>query len=215
MLEKMDTFTGRLETTTTMFIGQTSTTATCPPLPIYNPYFKHQMPAPRPQNRNVHTNNILFNLHHHLSTSSTQYKSRSPTEPFPFPRPHAHPQTRLLICSSTRHPSSSSSHFPLSHPPGHPPVHEQDHSQDHPFDYSPNPESKDLPHSIDIDHPRTKTMTSKRARHSSTDTELCNVMMSPMSEPRLKNRKVLTFTINVILDNDILPQLMNDFTEWT
>ena len=68
---------------------------------------------------------------------------------------------------------------------------------------------------MDIDYPRTKTMRSKRARHSSTDTELCNVMISPVFEPRLKSRKVLTSPINVIFDNDILPQLKNDFTEWT
>ena len=58
-------------------------------------------------------------------------------------------------------------------------------------------------------------MRSKRARHSSTDTELCNVMISPVFEPRLKNHKVLTSPINVVFDNDILPQLKNDFTEWT
>ena len=120
---------------------------------------------------------------------------------------------------SSAHPpdtsSSRSSHFPHSHKPGHPRVHQQDQEQDHPFDDSSNPESKDLPHFIDIDHPRTKTMRSKRARHRSTDTELCNVMISPVFEPRLKNRKVLTSPINIIFDNDILPQLKNDFTEWT
>ena len=126
----------------------------------------------------------------------------------------AHPPDTSSFCSS---------HFPLSHPPSHPPVHPQyhphdhplDHPQDHPFDNSPNPESKDLPNSIDIDHPRTKTMSSKRARQSSTDTELCNVMIFPVFEHRLKNRKVLTSPINVIFGNDILPQLKNDFTEWT
>ena len=42
------------------------------PLPIYNPYFKRQMPAPRPQPKRT-TNNILFNQHHHLSSQRQFY----------------------------------------------------------------------------------------------------------------------------------------------
>ena len=34
----------------------------------------------------------------------------------------------------------------------------QDHPLDYPFNDSPNLESKDLPHSIDINYVRTKTM---------------------------------------------------------
>ena len=40
-------------------------------------------------------------------------------------------------------------------------------------------------------------------------------MISLVFEPRLKNRKVLTSLIHVVFDNDILPQLNNDYTEWT
>ena len=62
------------------------------------------------------------------------------------------------------------------------------------------------PHFPVIDVLRTETTRPKRNRHSSTDTERCNVMISPVFEPRPKNRKVLTSPVNT---------LNNDFSNWT
>ena len=47
------------------------------------------------------------------------------------------------------------------------------------------------------------------------DTELCGVMRSPVFEPRLKNRKILTSPVNDIFESDILLRLNNDFSNWT
>ena len=47
------------------------------------------------------------------------------------------------------------------------------------------------------------------------NTELCSVMISPVFEPRLKNRKVLTSLVDDIFESDILPRLDNDFSIWT
>ena len=81
--------------------------------------------------------------------------------------------------------------------------------------HRPNPEIKDSPHSPVIDVLRTETTRPKKTRHSSTDTELCSVMISPVFEPRLKNRKVLTSPVDDIFESDILPRLDNDFSNWT
>ena len=96
-------------------------------------------------------------------------------------------------------------------PPRDPPAH----LQHHPYNDSPNPKTKGSPHSQVNDVLRTETTRPKRTRHSSTDTELCNVMISPVFEPRLKNRKVLTSPVNDIFESDILPRLNNDFSNWT
>ena len=40
-------------------------------------------------------------------------------------------------------------------------------------------------------------------------------MISPVFEPRLKNRKVLTLPVDNIFESDILPRLDNDFSNWT
>ena len=57
---------------------------------------------------------------------------------------------------------------------------------------------------------------SKRTRHSSSDNEHYMYIISPVFEPRLKNRKVLTSPVN---DNDpyadVVPHLDNDFSDWT
>ena len=55
---------------------------------------------------------------------------------------------------------------------------------------------------------------SKRTRHSSTDNE--HYIISPVFEPRLKNRKVLTSPVNDIDPYaDAVPHLDNDFSDWT
>ena len=55
---------------------------------------------------------------------------------------------------------------------------------------------------------------SKRTRHSSTDNE--HYIISPVFEPRLKNRKVLTSPVNDIDPYaDVVPHLDNDFSDWT
>ena len=55
---------------------------------------------------------------------------------------------------------------------------------------------------------------SKRSRHSSTDNE--HFILSPLFEPRLKNRKVLTPPVNDIDPYaDVVPHLDNDFFDLT
>ena len=55
---------------------------------------------------------------------------------------------------------------------------------------------------------------SKRTQHSSTDNE--HYIISPVFEPRLKNRKVLTSPVNDIDPYaDAVPHLDNDFSDWT
>ena len=55
---------------------------------------------------------------------------------------------------------------------------------------------------------------SKRTRHSSTDNE--HYIISPVFEPRLKNRKVLTSPVKDIDPYaDAVPHLDNDFSDWT
>ena len=55
---------------------------------------------------------------------------------------------------------------------------------------------------------------SKRTRHSSTDNE--HYIITPVFEPRLKNRKVLTSPVNDIDPYaDVVPHLNNDFSDWT
>ena len=136
----------------------------------------------------------LHTTKQHFIQSTSPPQLSAPILPSIYPghqlgHSHGHWPIRQQDYSSAYQPHTSSSRQSNpshSHLPVHPHDHQQVDPRDHPFDVSPNLESKDLPHSIDIGYPRTKTMRSKRARHSSSDTELCNVMISPVFEPRVQ-----------------------------
>ena len=65
-----------------------------------------------------------------------------------------------------------------------------------------------------LDNSMSPATRSKRMRHSSTDYE--HYIISPVFEPRLNNRKVLTSPVNDIDPYaDAVPHLDNDFSDWT
>ena len=164
------------------------------PFPICNPYFRRPKPVPPPR-LNCATNQPL-----------TQSAS-SPLLPAPVPpimNPY-HPSYHPISHSSVHPPDHPSAYQPdnsSAQPPRDPPTHLQHHPQNH----SPNPETKDSPHSPAIDVLRTKTTRPKNNWQK---------LVSPVFEPRLKNRKVLTSSVNDIFESDILPRLNNDFSDWT
>ena len=175
-----------------------------PPLPIYNPYFVRPRPVP-PLRPNRTTNQPP------ITQSASSHQLPAPVPPIVNPD---HPPSHSISHSSVDPPDHTSANPPgnsSAQLPHDPPAH----IQHHPYNDSPNPETKDSPHSPVIDVLRTETTRPKRARHSSTDTELCSVMISPVFEPRLKNRKVLTSPVDDIFESDILPRLDNDFSNWT
>ena len=175
-----------------------------PPLPIYNPCFVQPRPVP-PLRPNRTTNQPPI----------TQSAS-SPQLPAPVPRiiNPDHSSSHSINHSSVDPPDHTS-----ANPPGNssaqPPRNLPAHLQHHPHNHSPNLETKDSPHSPVIDVLRTEITRPKRTRHSSTNTELCYVMISPVFEPRLKNRKLLTSSVNYIFESDSLPRLNNDFSNRT
>ena len=120
-----------------------------------------------------------------------------------------HPPSHSISHSSVDPPDYTSANPPgnsSAQQPRDPPAH----LQHRPYNDSSNPETNDSPHS-----PEPKLSRPNRTRHSSTDTELCNVMISPVFEHKLKNRKVLTSSVNDIFENDILSRLNNNFCNWT
>ena len=151
-------------------------------LPINNPYFKRQIPTQRPQHKRT--------TKQPLTQSAPSPQLSAPVLPSTnldrqLSHSHGHSHSCQQDHSSAHPPDASSSHSlhsPLSHPPAHPSTHHLDH----PLDDSLNPEPKDLPHSIAFNHSKTESIRSKRARHSSINTELCNVMIPLLFEPRLK-----------------------------
>ena len=175
-----------------------------PPLPTYNPYFRRPKPVP-PLRPNRTTNQPP------ITQSASPPQLPAPVPPIINPD---HPPSHSISHSSVDPPDHTSANPPgnsSAQLPRDPPAYLQHHLHNH----SPNPETKDSPHSPVIDVLRTETTRPKRTRHSSMDTELYNVMISPVFEPRLKNRKVLTSPVNDIFESDILPRLNNDFSNWT
>ena len=62
-------------------------------------------------------------------------------------------------------------------------------------------------------HSMSPNTRSKRTRHSSTDSE--HYIKSPVFQPRLKNRKILTAPVNDIDPYvDVVPHIDNDFSYW-
>ena len=175
-----------------------------PPLPTYNPYFRRPKPVP-PLRPNRTTNQPP------ITQSASPPQLPAPVPPIINPD---HPPSHSISHSSVDPPDHTSANPPgnsSAQLPRDPPAYLQHHLHNH----SPNPETKDSPHSPVIDVLRTETTRPKRTRHSSTDTELYIVMISPVFEPRLKNCKVLTSPVNDIFESDILPRLNNDFSNWT
>ena len=131
--------------------------------------------------------------HHHCTTNqpSITQSASSPQLPAPVP----------LIINPDHLPSHSTIHSSVDSPdylsansPGNssaqPPLDPPAHLQHHPHNHSQNSETKNLPHSPVIDGLRTETTRPKKNRHSSTDTELCNVMISPVFKPRLSGFRI-------------------------
>ena len=62
-------------------------------------------------------------------------------------------------------------------------------------------------------HSMSPIIRSKRTHHSSTDSQ--HYIISPVFQPRLKNRKILTSPVNDIDSyENIVPHIDNDFSGW-
>ena len=156
-----------------------------PQPPILNPYFK-------PQRHKKHVNELRVPTPHTKNNATTCQLKRPSSQPDAPAQPSVQPAQPTELSQTIGKASTST----------------DTNSQRTPkSNQNSNPAQKSLLHSM------SPIIRSKRTLYSSTDSE--HYIISPVFQPRLKNRKILTSPVNDIDSyEDIVPHIDNDFSDW-
>ena len=177
-----------------------------PQPPILNPYFK-------PQRHKKHVTELRASTPHTKNNATSCQQTHPSSQPDAPAQPSVQPAQPSLPIS----PAQPSSHraqltqpqtTELSQTIGKASTSTDTNSQRTPMsNQNSNPAQKSPLHSM------SPIIRSKRTRYSSTDSE--HYIISPVFQPRLKNRKILTSPVNDIDSyEDIVPHIDNDFSDW-